>query len=649
MFDIGLVDWSRAQFALTAMYHWLFVPFTLGVTYIIAVMFTIYYKTWSDFWKKLTHFWTKILAVNFAIWVATWIILEFEFWTNWSNYSWFVWDIFWAPLVIEWLSAFFLETTFLAVLILWWDKVSKWFHLFSAWIVAIWWSLSATWILIANWWMQRPVWMVFNPDTMRNEMVNIWEVILNPIALSKIAHVLSQALVLASVVIIWISAWYLLKNREKEFAYKSIKLASIFWIVFSICTVITWDISWKEAAKFQPMKVAAIEWLYEWGNWAAFTPIAFFGEEKHDWMRDVKHFFEMPWVLSYLLLWDSNSYVPWIKELIYWDPEHGLRPAVERIQNGKIAIDSLKNYKRYKSEWNEELAQIELVRFKQYEKDFGYWYFDVNNLKELVPPVPFLFWAFRYMVALGFFLMVYFPFMYYMANTRKLEKARKVLLGSLFLIPLVYLWSELWWAVAEVGRQPWIVYEVLPTKVWLTASSETIVKTIFFLFLFVFTVLLIAALKIAIALIKEWPKIEETWTKSLGFNSTKSKSLTLKSSVVKTTRKKIIKEENVVSTSSGNKKSTSKTSSKVKKPVTSGSSSDTKTKNTSEKIKKVIENKGEKATSKTTKKVEMKPKIETKTQVKVEPKITKSKSTKSDVKEWKTKSSSKEKVAKAKK
>lgn len=565
MFDVGLVDWSRAQFALTAMYHWLFVPFTLWVTYIIAVMFTIYYKTWSDFWKKLTHFWTKIFAVNFAIWVATWIILEFEFGTNWSNYSWFVWDIFWAPLVVEWLSAFFLETTFLAVLLLWWGKVSKWFHLFSAWMIAIWWTLSATWILIANWWMQHPTWMTFNPDTMRNEMVNIGDVIFNPVWLLKIWHVLSQALVLASVVIIWISAWYLLKKREKEFAYKSIKIASIFWIIFSICTVITWDLSWKEVAKMQPMKVAVIEWLYEGWTSAEFLPVAFFWEEKQDGMRDILWSIEMPGVLSLLLHWNTSAYVPWIKELIYWNSEHGIVSAESRINNWKIAIESLKNYKKYKTEWNESLASLELDRFRQYEKDFWYWYFDINKLGELVPPVPFLFWSFRYMVALGFFLMIFFPFMYYMAKTRKLEKYRKVMLWSLFLIPLVYLWSELWWAVAEVGRQPWIVYEVLPTKVWLSASSETIVKTIFFLFLTVFTVLLIAALKIAIALIKEWPKIEESWIneekvvspktrairqvtsrkttpKVVDMSEKKAKTPTVKKTAIKTTVVKVEKE-----------------------------------------------------------------------------------------------------------
>lgn len=259
MFDWSLVDWSRAQFALTALYHWLFVPFTLGVTYIIAIMFTIYYVTGSDFWKKTTRFWTKVFAVNFAIGVATGIILEFEFGTNWSNYSWFVGDIFGAPLVIEGLSAFFLETTFLAVLLLGWDKVSRGFQLTSAWLVAIGGTLSATWILIANGWMQHPTGMVFNPDTMRNEMINIWNVVGNSVGLLKIFHVISQALVLAAIVVIGISAWFLLKNRERKFAYESIKIAALVGIVASIATVWSGDLTGKDAAKYQPMKVAAIE------------------------------------------------------------------------------------------------------------------------------------------------------------------------------------------------------------------------------------------------------------------------------------------------------------------------------------------------------------------------------------------------------
>jgi len=177
--DLTLVDWSRAQFALTAIYHWLFVPLTLGLSFIIAIMETIYVRTGNEEWKRITRFWMTLFGINFAIGVATGIILEFEFGTNWSNYSWFVGDIFGAPLAIEGILAFFLESTFVAVMFFGWNKVSKRFHLTSTWLVAVGSNLSALWILVANAWMQNPVGMVFNPETARNEMVNFWAILFN--------------------------------------------------------------------------------------------------------------------------------------------------------------------------------------------------------------------------------------------------------------------------------------------------------------------------------------------------------------------------------------------------------------------------------------------------------------------------------------
>ena len=183
--DLSMLDWSRGQFALTAFYHWLFVPLTLGITFILAIMETIYYKTGDPEWKKNTRFWMKVFGINFAIGVATGIILEFQFGTNWSYYSWFVGDIFGAPLAIEGIMAFFMESTFIAVMFFGWDKVSKRFHLVSTWLTAIGANLSALWILVANAWMQNPVGMQFNPDTARNEMINFWDVFLSPMAINK--------------------------------------------------------------------------------------------------------------------------------------------------------------------------------------------------------------------------------------------------------------------------------------------------------------------------------------------------------------------------------------------------------------------------------------------------------------------------------
>jgi len=510
MVDLSLVDWSRAQFALTAIYHWLFVPLTLGITYIIAIMETIYYRTRKRFWEKLTKFWLRVFAVNFAIWVATWIILEFEFGTNWSNYSWFVWDIFWAPLMLEGISAFILEATFLAVLLLGWWKVSKKFHLLSAWLVAIWSSTSALWILIANAWMQHPVGMVFNPDTMRNEMNNFWEVVFNPTAIAKISHTLAQWFTLASVVVIWISCYFLLKNREKKFAYASIKIASIFWMFWIIITVIAGDMSWKEVANYQPMKLAAIEAHYEWAVWAKYNVFSVFWEEDKDWKNKILWNISIPYGLSLIINKDINSYVPWINDLLYWNEKYHIRWAIDRIEPGKLAIDSLKKYKIAKKNWDNIEAKKQLAIFREHEKDFWYGYFDKNKLWELVPNIPLLFYSFRYMVIMGFFMMlIYFPLMIYLSRKETLHKHKKLLILALFMIPLVYIASELWWVVAEVWRQPWVVYEILPTKIWISATNVTIVKSTFFWFLFIFTILLIAALKIAVNEIQKGPKIDK--------------------------------------------------------------------------------------------------------------------------------------------
>ena len=229
--DTSLIDWSRAQFALTAMYHWLFVPLTLGLGVIQAIMETIYYKTGNEFWKKTAQFWMKLFGINFAIGVATGLILEFEFGTNWSNYSWFVGDIFGAPLAIEGILAFFMEATFIAVMFFGWDKVSKRFHLASTWLTIIGATLSALWILIANAWMQYPVGMHFNPDTVRNEMFDFWAVALSPVAINKFFHTVLSGWIVGAVFVMGVSSWYLLKKRETEFSLESIKVGAVFGLV----------------------------------------------------------------------------------------------------------------------------------------------------------------------------------------------------------------------------------------------------------------------------------------------------------------------------------------------------------------------------------------------------------------------------------
>ena len=235
--DLSLVNWSRGQFALTALYHWLFVPLTLGLSFILAFMETLYVKTGDEKWKRITKFWMTLFGINFAIGVATGIILEFEFGTNWSSYSWFVGDIFGAPLAIEGIMAFFMESTFLAVMFFGWNKISKKWHLASTWLVAIGANLSALWILVANAWMQKPVGMWFNPETARNEMLNFWEILFSPVAVNKWLHTTTSGFVLASVFVIGVSAWFMLKKREILMARRSILVAGIFGVLSSLFVI----------------------------------------------------------------------------------------------------------------------------------------------------------------------------------------------------------------------------------------------------------------------------------------------------------------------------------------------------------------------------------------------------------------------------
>lgn len=261
--DPSLIDWSRAQFALTAMYHWLFVPLTLGLAVIMGIMETLYYKTGKEFWKNTAKFWMKLFGINFAIGVATGIILEFEFGTNWSNYSWFVGDIFGAPLAIEGILAFFMESTFIAVMFFGWNKVSKGFHLASTWLTGIGATLSAWWILVANAWMQNPIGTVFNPDAVRNEMMDFFAIAFSPVALSKFLHSVLSGWILGAVFVVGVSAWFLLKKRNKEFAIASMKIGAIVGLVSSLLVAWTGDSSAYLVAQTQPMKLAAMEGYYD--------------------------------------------------------------------------------------------------------------------------------------------------------------------------------------------------------------------------------------------------------------------------------------------------------------------------------------------------------------------------------------------------
>jgi cytochrome d ubiquinol oxidase subunit I len=511
-FDYSLVNWSRAQFALTAMYHWLFVPLTLGLGFIIAFMETIYVKTKNPEWKRITKFWMTLFGINFAIGVATGIILEFEFGTNWSNYSWFVGDIFGAPLAVEGIMAFFLESTFIAVMFFGWNKVSPRFHLISTWLVAFGASLSALWILVANGWMQYPVGMHFNPETARHEMLNFWEVLFSPVAINKFLHTITSGFVLASVFVVGISAWYLLKKRDEAFAVKSIIVAGVFGLLSSVFLAFSGDTSARLVAQKQPMKFAAFEGLYNGSKGAPLMAFGVISNEKdssQNYLSDIKIKIEIPNLLSYMAYLDPNAFVPGINDLINGNEAEGIMPAVEKIERGKIARKTLREFKDAKKNGDTALfsslkTQFQSKDFQEnYFRYFGYGF--MNDPKSLIPSVPLSFYSFHIMVLFGFYFIAMFALVLRFVYKGSLSRNRKFLYLLLFSVPLPYIAGQAGWIVAEVGRQPWVVQDYLPTFAAVSHIDASAVQTTFWLFFVVFTALLIAEIKIMTKQIKKGP------------------------------------------------------------------------------------------------------------------------------------------------
>ena len=490
MIESALVDWSRAQFALTACYHWLFVPLTLGLSVIMAVMETIYVIRKVDFWKHAARFWMKIFGINFALGVATGIILEFEFGTNFSNYSWFVGDIFGAPLAIEGIFAFFIEATFIAVMLFGWGRVSKGFHLASTWLTAFGASLSALWILIANGWMQHPVGMVFNPDTVRNEMVDFWAVVSNPVAVSKFFHSVLCGWVTGAVVVIGISSWYLLRRREQRFALGSIRVAAVVGIVGTVALMFSGDRSAVHVAEYQPMKLAAAEGLQRGGARASFSIVPGI---------------EIPGMLSFLATGDFDGHVPGIQDILdgYVDGNGTRHPsATEMMARGDTALSAFRTYREAKGS-DPELAAAARATLMENAGYFGYGY--ISSEEELVPPVGLVYWAFRVMVGLGCFLLLVMILAFYYVRRETLEKNRWFLWICVLSIPLVYLSGQAGWIVAEVGRQPWAIQGLLPVKAGVSSVSVGAVQTTFFLFLGIFTLFLAIEIRILIRTIRKGP------------------------------------------------------------------------------------------------------------------------------------------------
>lgn len=492
--DTSMVDWARAQFALTAMYHWLFVPLTLGLSVVIGIMESIYVYTGNEFWKRTVKFWMKLFGINFAIGVATGIILEFQFGTNWSNYSWFVGDIFGAPLAIEGMLAFFMESTFIAVMFFGWEKVSKRFHLIATWMTGIGATISAWWILVANAWMQNPVAMQFNPETMRNEMVDFLAVAFSPFAVAKFFHTVLSSWMLGATFVIGISAYYLIRKREREFALKSIKIASITGLIGAILTVITGDMSAYQVGKTQPMKLAVMEGLYDGGKGTGFSIVPGV---------------EVPYALSFLATRDFDGYVPGVNNLLHggFVQENGetALSADEKIQRGKMAITALADFRKAKAENNPVQQEAARAVLDENMKYFGYGY--IKDKAELVPNVNLVFWSFRIMIGLGGLLSLVYIVMLYRTKKDIHEEGETWLNKFLFWCwPLGFIASQAGWVVAEVGRQPWTVQDMLPVGASISRLSTGSVQTTFFLFAVLFLVLAIAEIGIMVKAIKKGPE-----------------------------------------------------------------------------------------------------------------------------------------------
>ena len=488
-----MIDWSRAQFALTAMYHWLFVPLTLGLAVIMGVMETRYVISGHDFWKRTARFWMKLFGINFAIGVATGLILEFQFGTNWSNYSWFVGDIFGAPLAIEGIVAFFMEATFVAVMFFGWDKVGKKFHLASTWLTGLGATLSAWWILVANSWMQYPVGMVFNPETVRNEMVDFLDVAFSPVAVMKFLHTVLSSWIVGAVFVIGVSAWFLLKRREKEFALASMKIAACTGMAASLLTLYSGDKSAYQVAQYQPMKLAAMEALYEGGTR---QPLTVVGEWK------------IPTMLSFLATRNPDGYVPGIHNILVggYTARDGSKAlsATEKIAKGKMAIAALSDFRQAQKDGEQDKMDASRRTLEENMPYFGYGY--IQNPDDLVPNVGLSFWTFRIMVGFGMYFLAFFALVIFLSWKNKLYGQRWLHRIALWSIPCAFVASQAGWVVAEVGRQPWAIQDLLPVNAAISNLSAGAVQTTFFIFLAIFTILFIAEIGIMVKAIQKGPE-----------------------------------------------------------------------------------------------------------------------------------------------
>ncbi|MES9862535.1 MAG: cytochrome ubiquinol oxidase subunit I [Candidatus Thiodiazotropha sp. LLP2] len=475
MLDPTMIELSRWQFALTALYHFLFVPLTLGMTWILVIMESVYVMTGKEIYRDMTKFWGKLFGINFALGVTTGLTMEFQFGTNWSYYSHYVGDVFGAPLAIEGLMAFFLESTFIGLFFLGWERLSKRQHLGVTFLTAIGTNLSALWILVANGWMQNPIGAEFSYQTMRMEMTSFTELVLNPVAQVKFIHTVAAGYVTGAIFVMGISAYYLLKGRDLEFAKRSFSVAVGFGLASVLSVIVLGDESGYELGDVQKTKLAAIE-----GEWetheppAGFNLIGFPDQEA----QQTNGAITVPWALGLIATRSVDEEVIGLKDIMHNNEA--------RIRSGMRAYEYLQRLR------NGDTSEANIALFEEYKADLGYGLLlkaftsnvvDATDeqiaeaVKMSIPSVAPLFWTFRIMVAIGFTLLFIVAAGFYYNARREIEQKRWLLRLTLWSIPLPWIAVETGWFVAEFGRQPWAIGEVLPT--FLATSSLTVNDLIF--------------------------------------------------------------------------------------------------------------------------------------------------------------------------
>ncbi|MBX9936193.1 MAG: cytochrome ubiquinol oxidase subunit I [Burkholderiaceae bacterium] len=499
-----LVDLSRLQFAATAMYHFLFVPLTLGMVWLLVIMESVYVMTGKVIWKDMTRFWGKLFGINFALGVTTGITLEFQFGTNWAYYSHYVGDIFGAPLAIEGLMAFFLESTMIGLFFFGWDRLSKPQHLLVTMLMAVGTNLSALWILIANGWMQNPVGAEFSYHTMRMEMVDFWAVLFNPDAQAKFVHTVSAGYVTGAMFVLSVSSWYLLKGRNTEFAKRSFRVASAFGLASVLSVIVLGDESGYVVGEAQQTKMAAIEAMWETEPApAGFNVIAWPNEEKqaNDWSVHI------PWVMGIIGTRSLDKEILGIKEIKAKNRE--------RIFSGMQAVVALEALRKNR----QDAAALEV--FERHKADLGFglllkkYVTDVRQatpamiqtaVDSTVPRVAPMFWAFRLMVGLGFAMLVLFGLAFWSTlKTNGMTQRPWLLKWALWMLPAPWLACEVGWFVAEYGRQPWTIYGVLPTHLSVSTLSVESLYGSLAGFIGFYTVLLVVEMYLMVKFARQGP------------------------------------------------------------------------------------------------------------------------------------------------